>query len=72
MSELSDLQSEAGINVQRVDFDNGKYSVCVEDNGRVYLLRYGELWDADPKYTKMLISIAYDSRLVLPLANSHA
>jgi hypothetical protein len=63
MSELAKLQSESEVKVDRVDFEGGKYSICLEDGGRVYLLRNGEPWDMNPHYAKMLIAILYDKRL---------
>ena len=47
--------------VQRVDFEDGKYSICVVENtGYVYLLRNGEQWFENPQFAKMFIAIAYD------------
>jgi len=64
MNERTQLQSEHEVKVQRVDFEGGKYSVCVEEGtGRVYLLRYGSMWAHNPLYGKMLAAIAYDKRL---------
>lgn len=45
---------------EQVTFDEGKYTIKIEDDASVVLLRWGEMWDEHPLYPKMLIAILYE------------
>lgn len=44
----------------RVKIDGGKYEICSDAAGRVWIERGGESWIRNPEGAKMLLSIAYE------------
>lgn len=49
------------MSIDKTEFEGGKYTIQLEcGTGDLKLLRHGEEWENDPKYSKMLIHIMYE------------
>lgn len=44
----------------KIDIENGKYSIVLEENYQVNIYRYGELSVENPPHSKMMIAILYE------------
>lgn len=46
--------------IDKIDIENGKYSIVLEDDYQVNIYRHGELSVENPPHSKMMISIIYE------------
>lgn len=56
------------MSIDKTEFEGGKYTIQLEcGTGDLKLLRHGEEWENDPKYSKMLIHIMYEVSMLRKL-----
>lgn len=44
----------------RVNVEGGKYTICQDDQGKVFIERFGEPWITDPEAARVWIAVAFE------------